>query len=170
MSRVDTEIDKRLDKLGTDEAQAVRGKAGIANARLAYEAFEEIFAGDRWQALADGRREPAAAAVGVHRGQGPGYDDTMYVTELVAPDTVNTMPETTLNAVADHGEITGDTANTGYARGPDGVPAAVRAGHRPDDVTELLEVEGVEKFMDSWSMLLEGVQKQLTAGAKKAGK
>jgi len=170
VSRVDTEIDKRLDKLGTDEARAVRGKAGIANARLAYEAFEETFAGDRWQALADAGpnlQRPLWASTGV---KDPSYDDTMYVTELVAPNTVNTMPEATLEAVAEHGEITGATANTGYHEARAVFQQLSELGIEVDEVTELLEVEGVQKFMDSWSVLLEGVQQQLTAGAKKAGK
>jgi transaldolase len=170
VSRVDTEIDKRLDKLGTDEARAVRGKAGIANARLAYEAFQQTFTGDRWQALADSGanlQRPLWASTGV---KDPSYDDTMYVTELVAPDTVNTMPEATLHAVAEHGEITGATANTGYHEARAVFQQLSELGIEVNEVTELLEVEGVQKFMDSWSVLLEGVQKQLTAGAKKAGK
>ncbi|HTZ44698.1 MAG TPA: transaldolase [Jatrophihabitans sp.] len=170
VSRVDTEIDKRLDKLGSDEAKAVRGKAGIANARLAYEAFEQVFTGDRWEALAATGAHPQRplwASTGV---KDPAYDDTMYVTQLVAPDTVNTMPEATLNAVADHGTVTGNTANTGYHEARAVFAQLSELGIEIDEVTELLEVEGVGKFMDSWSILLEGVQKQLDAGAKKAGK
>ncbi|MFL6162433.1 MAG: transaldolase [Jatrophihabitantaceae bacterium] len=170
VSRVDTEVDKRLDKIGSDEAKAVRGKAGIANARLAYEAFESVFAGDRWDGLAaDGAhcQRPLWASTGV---KDPAYEDTMYVTELVAPDTVNTMPEATLNAVADHGSITGNTANTGYHEARGVMAQLSELGIEIDEVTELLEVEGVQKFMDSWSVLLEGVQKQLAAGAAKAGK
>jgi transaldolase len=167
VSRVDTEIDKRLDKIGTDEAKAVRGKAGIANARLAYEAFEQTFAGERWASLeADGahRQRPLWASTGV---KDPAYDDTMYVTELVAPDTVNTMPEATLNAVADHGRIQGPTANTGYDEARETFAALSTLGIEISEVTELLETEGVQKFMDSWSILLEGVQKQLDAAATK---
>ena len=110
VSRVDTEIDKRLEKIGTDEALALRGQAGIANARLAYAAYQEVFlGGDRFEALkSDGARvqRPLWASTGV---KNPEYSDTMYVTELVAPNTVNTMPEKTLDAVADHGVIGGDT-------------------------------------------------------------
>ncbi|HEX2904286.1 MAG TPA: transaldolase [Jatrophihabitans sp.] len=169
VSRVDTEIDKRLDKLGTDEAKAVRGKAGIANARLAYEAFEEVFSSERWNALkAAGAnpQRPLWASTGV---KDPSYDDTMYVTQLVAPNTVNTMPEATLNAVADHGQVSGATANSGYddARGVFADLAGL--GIEIDEVTELLEVEGVQKFMDSWQVLLDGVKAQLEAGAEKAG-
>jgi transaldolase len=167
VSRVDTEIDKRLDKIGTDEAKAVRGKAGIANARLAYEAFEQTFAGERWESLkADGAHEqrPLWASTGV---KDPAYDDTMYVTQLVAPNTVNTMPEATLKAVADHGVITGSTANTGYDEARAVFSQLSQLGIEIDEVTELLEIEGVQKFMDSWEILLEGVQRQLTAGAAK---
>ena len=170
VSRVDTEVDKRLDKIGSDEAKAVRGKAGIANARLAYEAFESVFAGDRWESLAaDGAhpQRPLWASTGV---KDPTYDDTMYVTELVAPHTVNTMPEATLNAVADHGAIRGNTANTGYHEARGVMAQLAELGIEIDEVTELLEVEGVSKFMDSWSVLAESVQKQLDASAKKAGK
>jgi transaldolase len=170
VSRVDTEIDKRLDKLGTDEAKAVRGKAGIANARLAYEAFEQTFTGERWEALAAAGAHPQRplwASTGV---KDPAYDDSMYVTQLIAPNTVNTMPEATLNAVAEHGEIVGATANTGYHEARAVFQQLSELGIEIDEVTELLEVEGVSKFMDSWSVLLEGVQKQLTAGARKAGK
>ena len=161
VSRVDTEIDKRLDKLGTDEAKAVRGKAGIANAKLAYEAYEQTFTGARWESLAaDGAHEqrPLWASTGV---KDPTYEDTMYVTELVAPNTVNTMPEATLNALIDHGTISGPTANRDYD-GARKVFADLSAlGIEIDEVTELLETEGVQKFMDSWSILLEGVQRQL---------
>ncbi len=170
VSRVDTEIDKRLDKLGSDEAKAVRGKAGIANARLAYEAFEEVFSSDRWNTLKDAGANPQRplwASTGV---KDPSYDDTMYVTQLVAPNTVNTMPEATLKAVDDHGVVTGNTANSGYEEAKGVFADLAKLGIEVDEVTELLEVEGVQKFMDSWDVLLEGVQAQLEAGAKKAGK
>jgi transaldolase len=166
VSRVDTEIDKRLDKIGTDEAKAVRGKAGVANARLAYEAFEKTFANGRWAALeSDGAhpQRPLWASTGV---KDPAYPDTMYVTELVAPNTVNTMPEATLAALADHGTITGATANTGYDDARQTFADLSAVGIEIDEVTELLETEGVQKFMDSWSVLLEGVQRELDKTAK----
>ncbi len=117
VSRVDTEIDKRLEKIGTDEALALRGKAGVANARLAYAAYEEVFVGGkRFLPLAEAGawvQRPLWASTGV---KNPDYSDTLYVTELVAPNTVNTMPEKTLDAVADHGVVTGDTiTGTGAA-------------------------------------------------------
>src|SRR5579875_3486710 len=114
VSRVDTEVDKRLDKIGTDEAQALRGKAAVANARLAYERYEKVIASDRWQALAAAGahvQRPLWASTGV---KDPAYDDTMYVVDLVAPDTVNTMPEATLDAVADHGEVRGNAITGTY--------------------------------------------------------
>jgi transaldolase len=162
VSRVDTEIDKRLDKIGTDGAKAV-----IANARLSFEAFEQTFAGERWESLkADGAQlqRPLWASTGV---KDPAYDDTMYVTELVAPNTVNTMPEATLNAFADHGVVKGYTANTGYDEARTVFAQLSQLGIEVDEVTELLETEGVQKFMDSWEILLEGVQRQLSAGASK---
>ena len=132
VSRVDTEIDKRLEKIGSDEALALRGQAGVANARLAYAAYEEVFVGgSRFEALkADGARvqRPLWASTGV---KNPDYSDTLYVTELVAPNTVNTMPEKTIDAVADHGVITGDTVTGTAERGTGGVRQARRGRHRP---------------------------------------
>ena len=132
VSRVDTEIDKRLEKIGSDEALALRGQAGVANARLAYAAYEEVFVGgDRFEALkADGARvqRPLWASTGV---KNPDYSDTLYVTELVAPNTVNTMPEKTMDAVADHGVITGDTVTGTARRRPGDLRQARRGRHRP---------------------------------------
>ena len=118
VSRVDTEIDRRLTDLGTDQARGLRGQAAIANARLAYQAYEGVFSSPRWQPLADAGARPQRplwASTGV---KDPDYSDTMYVTELVAPGTVNTMPEKTLDAVADHGEVTGDTVPVATTRQP----------------------------------------------------
>jgi transaldolase len=161
VSRVDTEIDKRLEKLGSDEAKALRGKAGIANARLAYERYEKVIASDRWQALkAVGAHEqrPLWASTGV---KDPAYDDTMYVVELVAPNTVNTMPEATLEAVADHGVIRGNTIAGTYEASRKVIDDLNAIGIGYDDVVELLEVEGVQKFEDSYTQLAESVQGQL---------
>ncbi|MGH2814826.1 MAG: transaldolase, partial [Actinomycetota bacterium] len=108
VSRVDTEIDKRLDKLGTDEALALRGKAGVANSRLAYAAFQQVFSGPRWEALASKGARPQRPLWASTWVKDPDYSDTLYVTELVVADTVNTMPEATLDAFADHGETHGD--------------------------------------------------------------
>ncbi|GAA2563032.1 transaldolase [Mycolicibacterium diernhoferi] len=163
VSRVDTEIDARLEKIGSQEALDLRGQAGVANARLAYAAYEELFGGERFAALqAAGARaqRPLWASTGV---KNPDYSDTLYVTELVAPNTVNTMPEKTLDAVADHGVVTGDTV-TGTAAAAQGVfDALVAVGIDKDDVFKVLEEEGVEKFEKSWAELLEATQGQLDA-------
>ncbi|MBN9102513.1 MAG: transaldolase [Pseudonocardia sp.] len=168
VSRVDTEIDKRLEAIGTDEALALRGKAGVANSRLAYAAFQEIFSGPRWEALeAKGAKaqRPLWASTGV---KNPDYSDTLYVTELVVADTVNTMPEKTMMAFADHGELVpGGDAVTGTAAEAQKVFDAVAGvGIDLTDVFLTLENEGVEKFEKSWAELLETVQGQL-GGAKK---
>ena len=156
VSRVDTEVDKRLG-----DGHPLRGKAGIANARLAYQAYEEVFAGSRWQALAAAGAKPQRplwASTGV---KDPAYPDTMYVTELVAPGTVNTMPEGTLDAVADHGVIRGDTVTGAYTDARQVFDELKAAGIDIDDVTDVLEKEGVKKFEDSWSELLDSVTEQL---------
>jgi transaldolase len=167
VSRVDTEIDNRLDKIGSDEALALRGKAGIANARLAYELYEQSIATDRWRALAEAgahTQRPLWASTGV---KNPEYDDTMYVVQLVAPDTVNTMPEATLHAVADHGQIGGAEGAAYYDEARQLFAELKTLGVDIDDVTQVLEAEGVQKFEDSWHQLRDAVQGQLDAAAKK---
>jgi transaldolase len=166
VSRVDTEVDKRLDKIGTDEALALRGKAAIANARLAYERYEKVIASDRWQTLAAAGAQvqrPLWASTGV---KNPEYDDTMYVVELVAPDTVNTMPEATLDAVADHGRIRGNTIAGTYDEARKVIADLEQLGIGYDDVIEVLEAEGVQKFEDSYAQLAESVRGQLDAAGK----
>jgi transaldolase len=161
VSRVDTEVDRRLDDIGTEEALALRGRAGIANARLAYHAFGEVFSTPRWQNLADdGARpqRPLWASTGV---KDPAYPDTMYVTELVAPGTVNTMPEKTLDAVIDHAEIGGDTVTGMDAEASKLLDDLEQLGIGYQDITDLLEREGVVKFETSWAELLEGVSTEL---------
>jgi len=162
VSRVDTEIDKRLEKIGSEEALALRGQAGVANARLAYAAYEEVFVGgDRFEALKnDGARvqRPLWASTGV---KNPDYSDTLYVTELVAPNTVNTMPEKTMDAVADHGVVNGDTV-TGTSDAAQEIFDKLEAvGIDLRDVFLTLENEGVEKFEKSWQELLDETQTQL---------
>jgi transaldolase len=167
VSRVDTEIDKRLEKIGSDEALALRGQAGVANARLAYAAYEEVFVGgDRFEPLkADGARvqRPLWASTGV---KNPDYSDTLYVTELVAPHTVNTMPEKTIDAVADHGVINGDTVTGTGDAAQEVFDKLAAAGIDLPDVFKVLEDEGVEKFEKSWLELLEATQGQLDAAKK----
>ncbi|TQJ92976.1 transaldolase [Streptomyces sp. SLBN-31] len=161
VSRVDAEIDKRLEKLGTDEAKALKGKAAIANARLAYQAYEEVFSSDRWLALEKSganKQRPLWASTGV---KDPAYPDTMYVTELVAPNTVNTMPEATLNAVADHGQICGDAIRGTYEQARAELDAIAALGISYDDVVQVLEDEGVEKFAEAWNELLDSTKAEL---------
>ncbi|KAB2811312.1 transaldolase [Pimelobacter simplex] len=166
VSRVDTEIDARLDKIGTDEALALRGKAAVANARLAYAAFEEVLASDRWQALAAAGAHPQRplwASTGV---KNPAYPDTLYVTDLVVADTVNTMPEKTLLAFADHGEVEGDRVSGQAADAQAVFDQLVAAGIDLDDVFLTLETEGVDKFKASWTELVATVEAQMAqAGA-----
>ena len=167
VSRVDTEIDKRLEKIGSDEAMALRGQAGVANARLAYAAYEEVFVGgERYGPLkAGGARvqRPLWASTGV---KNPDYSDTLYVTELVAPNTVNTMPEKTMDAVADHGVITGDTVTGTGDAAQEIFDKLTAAGIDLPDVFKVLEDEGVEKFEKSWLELLEATEGQLDAAKK----
>ena len=161
VSRVDTEVDKRLDAIGTDEARSLKGQAGIANARLAYQAYEEVFSTPRWQTLAARGAHPQRplwASTGV---KDPAYRDTMYVTDLVAPGVVNTMPEKTLDAAADHGVVTGDTITGHYADAQKVLDDLSGVGISYTDVVALLEKEGVEKFEKSWRDLLEQVSADL---------
>ncbi|MGB5951319.1 MAG: transaldolase [Ornithinimicrobium sp.] len=168
VSRVDSEIDSRLDEIGTDQAKDLKGKAGIANARLAYQAFEEVFATPRWQNLADDGAHPQRplwASTGV---KSDAYPDTMYVTDLVAAQTVNTMPGGTLEATADHAEITGDTVTGNYDHAKQVLDDLSQIGVDYDDVVKVLEDEGVEKFEKSWSELLDTVQGELDAAGSDA--
>ncbi|MEU6823044.1 transaldolase [Streptomyces atriruber] len=161
VSRVDTEIDKRLDGIGTDEAKSLKGKAALANARLAYEAYEEVFSSDRWAALDKAqanKQRPLWASTGV---KDPAYKDTLYVDDLVAPNTVNTMPEATLEASADHGQITGNTIAGTYDQSRAEIAAVEKLGISYDDVVQLLEDEGVEKFAASWNDLLKSTEAEL---------
>ncbi|MBO2462539.1 transaldolase [Actinomadura violacea] len=161
VSRVDTEIDKRLDKVGSDEAKALRSKAGLANARLAYALYEENFGTDRWKALKDAGARPQRplwASTGV---KDPDLADTLYVDELVAPGTVNTMPEATLVAEADHGQLRGDTVRGAYDDARAHMAALKDAGVDYDDVVRVLEEEGVEKFEASWKELLGSIEGEL---------
>jgi transaldolase len=158
VSRVDSEIDKRLDKLGADPS--LKGKAGIANAQLAYQAYEEVFSSDRWRALeAKGAvpQRPLWASTGV---KNPEYSDTMYISELIAPGTVNTMPEKTMLAYADHGEAATPVQKS-YDEAAAVMKAVAGAGVDLDDVFRVLEDEGVQKFVDSWDELTESVRTEL---------
>ena len=160
VSRVDTEVDKRLDDIDED-VTAVRGRVGVANARLAFQAFESFFSGDRWNRLAEKGahlQRPLWASTGV---KNPDYRDTMYIDDLVVDGTVNTMPEKTMEAAADHADIDGDQVHSHYSDAADVMKAMEGLGISYDDLIATLEKEGVEKFVASWNELLETVRGQL---------
>jgi transaldolase len=164
VSRVDTEVDARLDRLGTPEAARLRGQAAIANARLAYREFEEITASRRWQELAATgarRQRPLWASTGV---KDPAYPDTRYVTELIAPQTVNTMPGATLAAFADHGRADDNTITGRYADAERTFAQLAEAGVDFSDVTGQLEREGLAKFEKSWAELGATVDRVMHPG------
>src|SRR4051794_7617087 len=166
VSRVDTEVDKRLSAIGTDEAEGLKSKAGIANARLAYEVYEQQFATERAKLLVEAganEQRPLWASTGV---KDPSLSDTLYVEALVAPNVVNTMPEKTLDATFDHGNITGDTVTGTYAESNDVLNKLAELGISYDDVTETLEREGVDKFVVSWGELVETVKNALEGASK----
>ncbi|GAA0971753.1 Transaldolase [Nocardioides aquaticus] len=165
VSRVDSEVDSRLEKIGTDEATALRGEAAVANARLAYAAFEDVVASDRWKQLAEAGanvQRPLWASTGV---KNPDYPDTLYVTQLVADGTVNTMPEKTMDAFADHGEVEGDTVSGRREQAQSVFDRLEAVGVDLQDVFLTIEHEGVDKFKTSWTELVETVQGQMD-GAK----
>jgi transaldolase len=161
VSRVDTEVDKRLDALGTPEAAGLRGKAAIANARAAFAVYEEVFAGSDWLKLVkDGAKpqRPLWASTGT---KDKSYSDTRYVDQLVVRGVVNTMPEKTLDAVADHGDLTGDTVSGRGEQANETLELLSGVGVDIDDVYLTVEREGVEKFEASWQELLASVEDQL---------
>lgn len=167
VSRVDSEIDARLNALGTQEALALRGKAGLANARLAYQVYEETHASERWATLAAAGARPQRALWASTGVKNPDYPDTLYVDGLVAPDTVNTMPEATLNAVADHGGDGSETVRGTYDESDRVLDALSRLGIDYDEVVAKLETEGVDKFIVAWDELLTNLSASLEA-AKEA--
>jgi transaldolase len=165
VSRVDTEVDKRLDALaqgaGGEEATALKGKAAVANARLAYAAYQEVVASERWRGLAEAGahvQRPLWASTGV---KSEDYPDTLYVSELVVADTVNTMPEKTLGAFADHGEVEGDRVTGRAAEAQEVFDRLAAVGIDFEDVLLTLEKEGVDKFKKSWTELVETVSGQM---------
>ncbi|MFG3615370.1 transaldolase [Nocardia sp. NPDC047654] len=169
VSRVDTEIDKRLEAIGTEEALALRGKAGIANAHLAYAEYQDVFDGGKHTstflnlaASGANRQRPLWASTGV---KNPDYADTMYVTELVAPNTVNTLPEKTLQAAADHGTIRGDAVSGKAAAAKEVFDRLEAVGVDLDDVFAVLEREGVDKFEKSWEELLSATADELKSAS-----
>jgi transaldolase len=163
VSRVDTEINNRLDAIGTEEATSLKSKAGVANAQLAYEVYEQAFSSERAKVLLDAganKQRPLWASTGV---KDPSLPDTLYVVELAVADVVNTMPEKTLEATFDHGVINGDQVTGSYAAANAVLDAIAAQGISYDEVTQLLEKEGVEKFIVSWNELLDTVSAALEA-------
>jgi transaldolase len=168
VSRVDSEIDKRLDAIGSDDAKALKGKAAIANARLAYKEFEDVTSSARWKALADAGAHPQRPLWASTSVKNPEYRDVMYVEDLVAPGTVNTMPEGTIHDYADHGETEADTVRPYYDDAAEVMLRLERVGVDYADVVQVLEDEGVDKFIVSWNQLLEQIESKLsTSGDQK---
>ncbi len=165
VSRLDTEVDKRLDKLGTAEAARLRGQAAIANARSIFATYERLFAGPRWKALADAGARPQRplwASTGV---KDPTYEDTRYVVQLVTAGVINTMPEATLKAVADHGAVDGDSVRGHYGDAQRVLDDLAALGIDYRDVTRQLETDAVEAFEASWRSLAEALEGQLRRDA-----
>jgi transaldolase len=163
VSRVDTEVDQRLDKIGSEPATALRGKAAIANARLAYRHHERMLATDRWRALDRAGARPQRllwASTGV---KDPAYPDTRYVVDLVTAGVVNTMPEATLEAVADHGRVPVDSIHGTYGAAEQVLADLAEVGVDHDDVMRVLETDGIEKFDASWDALGRELRAMLTA-------
>ena len=155
VSRVDTEADRRLDEIGGQDE--LKGKLAIANAKLAYQRYKEIFAGERWEALAAKGATPQRCLWASTSTKNPAYRDVMYVEELIGPDTVNTMPKETIEAFQDHGEIA-LTLEQGIDEAKWLFQQVKEAGVDYVDVTATLEREGVEKFAESFTELLEGIR------------
>jgi transaldolase len=157
VSRVDTEADKRLDAIGTDEALALRGKLAIANAKLAYQHYKEAFSSERWRALSAKGATPQRCLWASTSTKNPEYRDVMYVEELIGRDTVNTMPEETIVAFQDHGIVKDGTLESGLDEARELLTKLEQVGIDYDDVTDTLEKEGVQKFTDSFVELKEGI-------------
>ncbi|MEV0810650.1 transaldolase [Micromonospora sp. NPDC050200] len=177
VSRVDTEVDKRLDRMagqasdaaGKERALGLKGRAAIANARLAYERYCEVFSSGRWQALADAGAHPQRPLWASTSTKNPDYRDVMYVEELIAPGTVNTMPESVIHAYADHGQTRSDTITGAYDAAREVFTDLESVGVDMSDVIATLEREGVEKFEASWLELLDGVRRSLAAAGPGTG-
>jgi transaldolase len=166
VSRVDTEADKRLEAIGAKQALDLRGTLAVANARLAYEHFEQTFAGPRWEFLAGKGASPQRCLWASTSTKNPDYRDVLYVEELIGPQTVNTMPEETIRAFQDHGRVRGDTVKEGVDEAHALLTRFAEVGVDYDDVTKTLELEGVQKFADSFKELLDGVRSKQGALAR----
>ena len=166
VSRVDTEVDKRLDQIGTDQAKALRGKAAVANARLAFELYEEMFDSDRWREMETAGAKPQRPLWASTGTKDPAYPDTLYVDQLITSGVVNTMPEATINAFADHGEVPGDTVRGRYDEARKVLEDLAELGILYDDVVQVLEDEGVAKFEASWTELYDSVTTALKGASR----
>ena len=158
VSRIDSTVDALLKKNGSPEAISLLGKAALANAHLAYQLFEEKFSSDRWAQLSSkgaNKQRPLWASTGV---KDPAYPDTQYVVELIAPETVNTMPQSTLDALIDHGIVRGNTITENYPAAVDTFRSLSALGISLDEITTELEIDGVKKFSQAWDELLENVK------------
>jgi transaldolase len=162
VSRVDTEADRRLEEIGADDALALRGKLAIANAKLAYQAYKEIFSGERWEKLASKGASAQRCLWASTSTKNEDYRDVIYVEELIGPDTVNTMPVATVEAFQDHGEAEAKLEQD-VEDAHELMTKLDEAGVDYDDVVRVLEEEGVQKFSDSFKELLEGVAKKRDA-------
>ena len=158
VSRVDTETDTRLEAIGSDDALPLRGKLAIANARIAYENYRRAFSGPRWEALEAKGALPQRCLWASTSTKNRAYRDVLYVEELIGPQTVNTMPEETIEAFQDHGEVRGDTVLDGVGEAHELLERLAAVGIDYDDVVATLEKEGVQKFSDSFAELLDGVR------------
>ncbi len=161
ISRIDSSIDAQLKEIGSPEALSLLGKAAIANAHLAYQLFEEKFNSPLWKTLESKgahKQRPLWASTGV---KDPSYADTLYVVELIAPNTVNTMPQATLDALIDHGVLRGDTITANYQQAVHVLKALSEVNVSLDDVTAELEIDGVKKFAQSWEDLQKNVKEAL---------
>ncbi len=166
VSRVDTEVDKRLDQIGSPEARELRGKAAVANARLAFEAYEQAFASDRWRSLAASGAQPQRPLWASTGTKDPAYSDTLYIDELITAGVVNTMPEATIDAFADHGTVAGDTVRGHYDDARRVFEELEALGVSYSDVVAVLEQEGVDKFETSWTDVAVTVSEALEKAAR----
>ena len=167
VSRVDTEVDTRLDKIGTPAAAELRGRAAIANARLAYQHYERVFSSPRWVALRSAGARPQRPLWASTSTKDPSQPDTRYVVELVAPGVVNTMPEATLRAVADHGEVPTDSIRSAYDDARSVLDGLAHVGVDYADVVQTLEDQGVATFDASWDRLGDELAARLSARASR---
>jgi transaldolase len=158
VSRVDSEADKRLEAMGDKRAMKLRGRLAVANAKLAYEHYRDAFGDARWDFLAGKGANPQRCLWASTSTKNPEYRDVLYVEELIGPQTVNTMPGETITAFQDHGEVRGDTVLEDVDAAHEVLAKLAKAGVDYDDVTETLELEGVQKFADSFTELLDGVR------------